>query len=205
MKILSVLSQKGGAGKTTLSVHLAVAAEQKKKSTVLIDLDPQITATEWAESREAETPIVVSCQAKLLDKYLKTAEENGADLAIIDTAPHSERDALAAARAADYVLIPCRPEIFDLRAITHTIDMVRLTRIPAGVVLNAAPYRGRMPEDAAEVVEELGMPLAPVTVVQRAAYRNALPLGLTVLEYEPKGKAADEIWTLHRWVTKQLR
>jgi chromosome partitioning protein len=94
MKVISVVSQKGGVGKSTLSIHLATAAAIKKKEAALIDLDPQASASKWGDSREAETPAIISCQASRLEKVLAAAEEGGADLIVIDSAPHSESAAL---------------------------------------------------------------------------------------------------------------
>src|SRR5712692_9312549 len=98
MKTIAILSQKGGAGKTTLAVHLGVAAEAAGKLVAIIDLDPQASAAGWKDLRQAETPVVVSAQASRLTQVLETAAKHGAALAIIDTAPHSESAALAAAR-----------------------------------------------------------------------------------------------------------
>jgi chromosome partitioning protein len=108
MKTLAILSQKGGAGKTTLALHLAVAAVQAKRQVAVVDLDPQASAIGWKDSRSQETPVVVFAPPARLAQILDTAKQSGADLAILDTAPHSESTALAAARAADLILIPCR-------------------------------------------------------------------------------------------------
>src|SRR4051812_10256439 len=130
MKVLAIISQKGGAGKTTLTLHLAVAAELAGLTAAVIDLDPQPSATGWRDTRTTETPAVVSAQAARLTKVLETAAGHGVALAIIDTAPHSESSALAAARAADLILIPCRPAILDLRAIGTTVDLAKLAGKP---------------------------------------------------------------------------
>ena len=103
-----MLPQKGGAGKTTLAINLAVASELAASPAAVVDLDPQASAAAWADSRKAKAPVVVSAQAARLADVLATAREHGAALAIIDTAPHAEAAALAAARAADLVLVPCR-------------------------------------------------------------------------------------------------
>lgn len=204
MKIVAVLSQKGGAGKTTLAVHLAVAATKRKQQVALIDLDPQASATAWGDSRAEEQPVVVSAQASRLTNVLQKAEEGGADLVVIDTAPHSERDALAAARAAHFVLIPCRPAILDLRAISHTVDLINLAGVPASVVLNAVPPRGNIADEAQEAIKQYNIPTAPVRVGQRSAFVHSLTGGLTATEYEPKGKAAEEIRKLYAWLVKQV-
>lgn len=204
MKTIAIVSRKGGAGKTTLAVHLAVAAEIIGKETAIIDLDPQASAAGWGDSRAADTPAVVSAQAARLPKVLETAIAAGADLAIIDTAPHSETAALAAIRAADLILIPCRPAILDLRAIGDTIDLVNLAKKTATVVLNAVPPRGALADEAIEAMKGYGVAVAPIRVGQRAAFVHSLTAGQTAQEYEPDGKAAEEIQKLYKWICKQV-
>jgi chromosome partitioning protein len=200
MKTIAFLSQKGGAGKTTLALQIAVAAEIDGKQAAVVDLDPQASATHWADSRTDKSPAVVSAQAVRLGKVLSTAREHGAALGIIDTAPHSERDALAAARASDLVIIPCRPSVLDLRAISSTVDLVKLAGKPGVIVLNACPPRGTLADEANVAVATYELSVAPVRVGQRAAYVHALTAGQAVQEYEPKGKAAEEISQLYRWI-----
>jgi chromosome partitioning protein len=202
MKVLAIISQKGGAGKTTIALHLAVAAVYDGKSTAIIDLDPQASAASWGDSREGENPSVISTQPSRLDKVLDAAGNAGADLAIIDTAPHSESASLAAARAADYILVPCRPAILDIRAISHSVDLVRLAGKPASVVLNTVPPRGSLAEEAASAIRTYDIAVCPVHIGQRAAFLHALTAGMTAQEYEPQGKAAEEISRLYKWVCK---
>ena len=205
MKTIAVISQKGGAGKTTLALHLAVAAELEQKRAAVIDLDPQASAASWGDSRSADAPAVVSAQAARLANVLAAAREAGASLAIIDTAPHSESAALAAARAADLVLIPCRPAILDLRAISNTVDLVKLAGANACIVLNAVPPRGTLSDEAAEAVSGYGVAVLPVRVGQRAAFIHALTAGQTAQEYEPQGKAAAEIQKLYMSICKHVK
>ncbi len=143
MRTIAILSQKGGTGKTTISLHLAVAAQQAGQAAVVIDLDPQASAAGWKDSRTSEVPVIVSAPPSRLPQALRAAESGGADIAIIDTAPHSGDVALAAAEAADLVLIPCRPGILDLRAIGSTARAVKLAGKPAYVVLNTIPPEHR--------------------------------------------------------------
>jgi chromosome partitioning protein len=199
MQILAIISQKGGAGKTTLAVNLAVAAEREDVPTVIIDLDPQASAKTWHDLRGKDAPVVVSAQASRMSEVIEVARSNGAELVIIDTAPHSESGALGAARAADLVLIPCRPAILDLKAIGTSGDLAALAKKEAVVVLNAVPHQGRLAEEAEEAVRSYGLSVAPVKLTQRAAYVHSLTAGQAALEFEPDGKAAREILELYRW------
>jgi len=200
-----MLSQKGGTGKTTLSLHLAVASEKVGKRAVVIDLDPQASSAEWKDSRKSDTPIVVPIPATRLPQAVQAARDGNADLVLIDTAPHSGDVALAAAEAADLVLIPCRAGILDLRAIGTTARAVKLAGKKAYVVLNAVPPRAsNMLVDAREAVAVHGLEVAPVALRQRAAYVHALTAGQTAQEYEPKGKADEDMAKLYRWLHRIL-
>src|SRR4051812_42131548 len=139
MKTIAIISQKGGAGKTTVAIHLAVAAELKGMTTALFDLDPQASASSWADKRQSPSPAVVSAQAARLPGLLRQAAEQQADFAIIDSAPNADASSLAAAQAADLILIPCRPAAFDLNAIGTTLNLAAVAGKPAFVLLNAVP------------------------------------------------------------------
>lgn len=205
MKAVAILSQKGGAGKTTLALHLAAAAEAASKPAVVIDLDPQASAAGWKDSRPGETPIVVPLPHTRLAQGLQAAEDGGAALVVVDTAPHSEAAAMAAARAADLVLIPCRAGILDLRAIGITAELVKLAQKPAFVVLNAIPPRAtQLLADARAAVQVHGLQVSPVALQQRAAFAHALTAGQTAPEYEPEGRAAEEISALMKWLRQVL-
>ena len=208
MKTIAVISQKGGAGKTTLTLHLAVAAQLDGKSTVVIDLDPQASAASWNDSRAFEDPAVITAPASRLKNVLSKAEELGADLCWIDTAPHSERDALAAARAADYVIIPCRPSIFDIRAIGNTVEMARLAKVPAVVIMNAVKpssgFGNARTRDAVSAIKTYDIEVAPTHIVERVAFEDAITAGQGILEFNPKCKAASELSALYSWISKNV-
>ena len=113
MQTISLLAQKGGTGKTTLALSLAVAAVQAGRTVAVIDLDPQASAGNWADRRALkDAPAVVSAHVPRLQSVIDTARQNGVDLLLIDTPGKSEQAALVAAKAADLVLIPCRPQIY---------------------------------------------------------------------------------------------
>jgi len=122
----------------------------------------------------------------------------------IDTAPHSESGALAAARAADLILIPCRPALLDIRAIKNTIDIGNLAGAKMVVVLSCVQPRGSLADEAAEAIASYGVEISPVRITQRASYIHAITASMGVQEFEPKGKAAQEIQQLYKWTCKQV-
>jgi chromosome partitioning protein len=204
MKTIAIISQKGGSGKTTVAVHLAVCAELAGQRSAIIDLDPQASAMEWCSRRQADTPEVIKAAPEQLQTLLGQAKENGAGFTIIDTAPHSDRAAAIAAGLADLVLIPCRPAAFDVAAIPTTLQILKLAHAQsrAAILLNAVPPQGRTGEEAAEGLAALAR-VVPVRLVHRAAYSHAVNDGRSVQEYEREGKAAEEIIGLYRWIMEQ--
>jgi chromosome partitioning protein len=208
MKTLAIMSQKGGSGKTTLAVHLAAYAVGKKVKTALIDLDPQASAYKWNERRTEDDPKspkldAVKGTVAQLAGFLKLAEDNGLALVIIDTAPHSNSAAAIVAQRADFVLMPCRPALFDLDAIASTVEIVTSAETSAAVVLNAAP-RGKLADEARAALEGQGITILQSAIHQRAAYSHAVIDGRAVHEYEPEGKAAEEIAGLYGNISKIL-
>ena len=145
----------------------------------------------------------MSAQAARLAEVFATAREHGAALAIIDSAPHAEAAALAAARAADLVLVPCRASVLDLRAVTASQDIARLAGTPAAVVLCGVPARGPLATEAQSALETYGLPVAPVRIGHRAAFVHAMTAGQGVQEHEFRGKAARETTRLFDWTHAQ--
>jgi chromosome partitioning protein len=202
VKTLAILAQKGGSGKTTVAVHLAVCAARHKLHTALIDLDPQASAYHWNESREDGQKLdATQATPSQLAALLKQAKAGGVDLAIIDTAPHSDSAAAIAAQLADLVLIPCRPARFDLDAIAATLAITKAAKTSAAVVINAAP-RGRLADEARGALHRQGITVAAPVLHQRAAYSHAVIDGRSVHEYEPEGKAAGEIDELYNHISR---
>ena len=208
-KILAFLAQKGGTGKTTLAVHVSILASEGGGRCVLVDMDPQKSAGDWWRARADLFPELVECGDADLAGAVKAARADGAGLVVIDTAPHAEQSAIAAARAADLVLIPCRPGILDLRAIGASVAIVKSVKSKAAIVLNACPPRRGAGEaaivhEARQGLKAYGLPVAPVAVTQRAAFAHALIDGRAVTEYEPTGKAAAELRNLWAWIEGEL-
>lgn len=203
MKTIAILSRKGGSGKTTLAVHLAVAASHGRR-TAILDIDPQATAARWGDRRALGDPKVVSGQASRLPQLIEDARARKAALLFLDTAPNASDDALEAAEAADLILIPCRPAAFDLSAIQSTLKMAAQGKAKAFVVLNAVPARGSEAEAALATLKRQGAIVAPCSLGQRIAFRHGVTDGRTAQEFEPGGKAAREVEALFAWVCGQV-
>lgn len=204
MKTVAVISQKGGSGKTTLALHLAVASSLAGQNTAVIDLDPQASATKWSDRRAEELPVVLSAHASRLPHEMKRVQQAGCQILFLDTAPHSDSAALEAAKASDLVLIPCRPAILDIEAITNTLSLVRTTPAPVFVVMNAIAAQGHDGDEAAEAIAALEVDVCPVRLVNRVAFSRSLLTGQVAQEFELHGKAAQEAEQLHTFMYAQL-
>lgn len=205
MKAVAIISQKGGAGKTTIALHLATAAALEGRNTAIIDLDPQASAANWSDRREADLPVVLSAHASRLAHEMKRVEDMQGELLIIDTAPHSDSAALEAAKVADLIFVPCRPAILDIEAISNTLNLVRTTGTPVWVVMNAVAPQGNEAIEAAEAIAGLDVGVCPVQLRQRVAFSRALITGQSAQEYEPGGKAALETEQLHAFMCEHLQ
>ena len=205
MKVLSLLAQKGGTGKSTLAAHLAVeACRTGPKPVVLIDLDPQASLRRWYEKREAAQPVMIHLGQSNLGHVLGACQRDDVGLVIIDTAPHALEQAAAAATAADLVVIPTRPGVMDIEAIDATVDIVHGVAAEGVIVINATRPRGSMTAEAREALEIYELPICPTAIVNRAALADALIDGRGVQELDAKGKTAGEIRAAWRWIKRRL-
>lgn len=203
MKTIAIISQKGGAGKTTVAIYLAVAAELHNLKTAIFDLDPQASATSWSDKRNDKTPVVVSAQAGRLPILLEQAAGQSADFVIIDSAPNADSASFAAARSADLILIPCRPSAFDINAIGTTLNLAAVANKPAYVLLNAVPSHGKIAEEAIRTFKSVGIKVVDPMLHYLVAFSHSVNDGRTAQEYDPKSKAATEINSLFSWVIKE--
>jgi chromosome partitioning protein len=204
MRTLALFTQKGGSGKTTLAVHLAVAAGESGQQVALADTDPQRSATMWGRARAGQPPVVATAIAGTLPRVLEAARHDGITLLVVDSPPHTTPDAPQIARIADAVLIPCRPSAFDLAAVGNAVDIVRAAGVPAALVLNACPSRAPEIAEAREALARFGLPVAPLEISERRAFARAVATGRAVTEFDPHGKAAEEIRGLWAWIEAEL-
>ncbi|MBF0395050.1 MAG: ParA family protein, partial [Alphaproteobacteria bacterium] len=199
MKTIAILSQKGGAGKSTLARALAVAALEDGRPAAIIDADPQGTVLAWAGRRDAKAPAVAGLDGLPLERTAARWEEAGAEVLLLDTPPHATALIGIAAKLADVILIPVRPSPDDLAAIGPTVEIARQVGKPFGIVFNAAPPRGAALMLARAALTTFGH-VCPTAVVERLGHQYASAEGLTILEREPRSPGAEEVRAVWRWV-----
>lgn len=204
MKTVAFISQKGGSGKTTLSIHVAVAATERGAKVAIIDTDPQASSVAWGEAREKEFPTVASCHAGHIASALEAAENDGYDLVVVDGAPHLEPSLSRVVAAADLSVIPVRPTPLDLQTAHRAAAVARASGKPFGFVLNGCPPRAAEIPQAFEVLGTLGGQVSTQTLGERRAFARALTSGEAVTEFDPGGRAAAEINAVYDWIDGQL-
>ncbi len=205
MRTIVVASQKGGVGKTTIAGHLGVMAEQSKEGPVaLIDTDPQGSLASWWNERINEAPLFAQVEISKLTEHLQALAKGGIKLAIIDTPPSVTDMIQQVLRTADLVLIPTRPSPHDLRAVGSTVELVENVGKRMIFVINGAAPRARIAGEAAVALSQHGT-VAPVTLYQRTDFASSMIDGRTVQEIDPKGRSAEEIGLLWKYVSTQLR
>jgi chromosome partitioning protein len=210
MKTLAVLSRKGGTGKTTLALHLAVAARNAGLSTLVVDLDRQQSSVEWRRQRGRCDILVEAVKPGALFTRQQDASREGVDLLIVDTGPSLEADVEQAIRCADLCAIVARPNFFDMKAVADTAALAHSFHRDVVFVLNQAPSRRGGFEsptvgEAVLALRGLGAPVAPIGLRSRVAYQQSVARGLVAQEHEPEGSAASEIAALWRWMEARLQ
>ncbi len=212
MHTIALLTQKGGAGKTTIAASLAEAAASSGEKVVALDLDPQGALVRWSERRKtaaARNEIVVEPLERERLPRLRTILEGlagaGFTLAIFDTGGVDAAAARCITEIADLCLLPARPARLDVEATAATFRAAFLAKRKAAFVLNQCPatYRSVRAAEAAKSLVCLGV-LAEPMLSARMDFQDAMAAGLGVVEYASAGRAAQEIATLWRWSQTQF-
>jgi chromosome partitioning protein len=206
MHVVAFVTQKGGTGKSSLALSLAVAAVQSGLRVAILDTDPQDTASEWYKRRAAEQPEVHSLPWTYLSSRIYTLDRQGYDLAIVDTPGADSHAAQGCMREAHFCLLPVRPSVADIEASKATVRYLNERAKPFAFVLNQCPTGGRTSRTAnARMALQLLGSLCDATLALRSDHMDALASGLGVTEFAPSGKAADEVRAVLDWLRAKLR
>ena len=213
MRTIAFLTQKGGAGKTTLAASLAVAAAGAGERVIALDLDPQGSLARWGRRRDAagapNKVMVEPLECERLPRLhaiLEGLADVGFTVAIFDTAGADNAAARLVTDAADLCLLPARPARLDVEATAATFRAVFLAKRKAAFVLNQCPsnYRSSRTSESAQDLTQLGV-LAKPMLLARMDFQDAIAAGLGVTEYAPQGRAAQEIDELWNWIRGQFK
>jgi len=204
-QVITIAQQKGGAGKTTLAAHIAVALATPKKKVVAVDIDPQGSLSTWFEMRgdTVGNPDIRTVTGWRLSTEVDRLKRDH-DYIVIDSPPHAETDAKAAIRAADIVVIPVQPSPMDLWATRATVDAAAAEKTAALVVLNRMPPRAKLADIITGKVAELGLPVARTTLGNRVALAAAMMEGKGITEHRGTSVAAKEVKALVKEILKRL-
>lgn len=208
MKVIAVLNQKGGAGKTTIATHLARALQLGGAEVLLVDSDPQGSARDWAAVREDQPVPVVGIDRPTIERDIKSLARK--DFVVIDGAPQAHDLAVSAIKAAQFILIPVQPSPYDIWATADLVDLVKqrieLTdgALKAAFVISRAIKNTKIGEEVSEALSGYGLPILSSRITQRVIYPTTAAAGTTVLDKEPQGEAAEEIRALASEIKQQL-
>lgn len=190
MKVIAVLNQKGGSGKTTIATHLARALQLQGSSVLLVDSDKQGSARDWSAVNESNPVTVIGLDRPTLDRDLKNVSDK--DFVVIDGSPQATDLAVSAIKAADFVLIPVQPSPYDIWATSDLVDLVKQriemtdNKLKSAFVVSRAIKNTKIGSEVSEVLIEYGLPVLNAKIVQRIAYPNSAAIGKTVFETESK-------------------
>lgn len=190
MKVIAVLNQKGGSGKTTIATHLARALQLQGSSVLLVDSDKQGSARDWSAVNESNPVTVIGLDRPTLDRDLKNISDK--DFVVIDGSPQATDLAVSAIKAADFVLIPVQPSPYDIWATSDLVDLVKQriemtdNKLKSAFVVSRAIKNTKIGSEVSEVLFEYGLPVLNAKIVQRIAYPNSAAIGKTVFETESK-------------------
>lgn len=205
MKTIVFAAQKGGSGKTTLSLHLAVEYQRAGHRVALLDTDPQGSAAMWGGLRETDDITVAAVQAGELASVMQDAASDGYDVVVVDTPPHATVALTLTLRHATLAVLPFKPSPLDLATLPNLSEKVLAARVPAVAVISAAPMRAAEITPMRHALEDGGLRVLDTIVHDLMPFRRSIGMGQSVTEFDPKGRAAMEIRTLRREIDEVIK
>jgi chromosome partitioning protein len=204
-KVIAAANLKGGAGKSTATINLAAACHAVGIRAAIIDIDPeQQAAARWHDSRTADYPLVISGVYTRLPQAIAELGKKQVDLVLIDCPAFIQPPTNEAMKVSDLILIPCRTTVQDIQFLATTVEIAAQREKPVAVVLNAVEPQLRETAQAQSFIKKEGVALAPSYLSKAVAFHRAITAGLGVTEFEPNGKAAQEVLSLLEWISRLL-
>lgn len=206
MKVISIVSRKGGVGKTTLCAHLAVECQRTMPEGVFVgimDTDPQGSLADWWNSRKADQPVFMSGGLLALESEIKYHKQKSAGFLFIDSEPGQSGAVETIVSWSDFVVIPVRASALDLRAIVSTIDMVKYHKKNFVFVVNAGASNSTIPRQAIDVLSGIGK-VSPLIVGNRTDFVRAMVDGRVASELKFSNAASQEIILLWEYIFHEL-
>jgi len=197
MQVWAFVSQKGGVGKTTLALHLAVYAEEQGRMTAVLDCDPQTNCVRWAKERGTREPMVFATAPEKLGETIEAARTLGVDLCIIDAASKLDAPLLAAVACADRIVTPTSGGLLNIDSLEATAKLLAMAgRLQDAVAVVNNVEQGKAESTVGEAraaLDRLSFPMCPVHLCHRPPFETAINAGRGITESNPKSPGADEL------------
>jgi len=209
-KVITICQQKGGTGKTTLAVHLALAfAKLHNLKIAIIDTDPQGSLGKWfvvrSEKKVSNENLTFKTASLWGAQYESKTLKKDHDIVIIDTPPKIESDARPSIEAADLVLIPMTPSHVDFWATEAIIDIAKKANKKIFVQINRANERSKLVKKTHEYINSINVKSTNTLIGHRQIYASSMGEGKTAIEKQKKSNAVEEIKKLSEQILLELK
>lgn len=209
-KVVGILNQKGGVGKTTLAVNLARTLEMMGDNVLLVDTDPQGSARDWHAAGNGAFLKVVGLDRPTLDKDIKAISQ-GYDWIILDGAPQLANMAVAAIKCCDFILVPVQPSPYDIWASEDLVELIKerqkITdgKPGAAFIISRQITNTTLGNEIREAISGYEIPVLEKGTFQRIVYAKSAAIGSTVIDFDSNGDAAHEMQLIAKELKEKLQ